>query len=308
MAIDNVKLLKTVNKLSLFTGPVISTTSGGGGGVSNGRTTNIEKAIGSGYVVTAGYAPFYLLGATASHGVTLWTAPSGGTQITTIKDWTGTTVGSISTDVDGGVFFQIADTNNVVYADLGSTRIKINRVFTIIHGHVIADVTGLQTALDAKSDTTHNHNATYQALSGKDVANGYAGTDSGNKILAARIPDISTTYVAVATKGVASGVGSLDGTGTQPSAEALVKSVNGFVGTVALVSGDVGSYSQAEVDAFIAGVSTGLPAIIEVSGVYPLRSTATSSSTIPVVWIGPDAPTIGSGYALNNVDIWFVKA
>jgi hypothetical protein len=33
------------------------------------------------------------------------------------------------------------------------------------HSHAVADVTGLQTALDAKSATTHNHDAVYAALS-----------------------------------------------------------------------------------------------------------------------------------------------
>lgn len=33
-----------------------------------------------------------------------------------------------------------------------------------VHGHAIADTTGLQAALDGKSATTHNHDATYAAL------------------------------------------------------------------------------------------------------------------------------------------------
>lgn len=34
----------------------------------------------------------------------------------------------------------------------------------LVHTHAIADVTGLQTALDGKASTTHNHDATYAAL------------------------------------------------------------------------------------------------------------------------------------------------
>lgn len=42
--------------------------------------------------------------------------------------------------------------------------------------------TDLQTALDSKSGTGHNHDATYQALSGKNAASGYAGLDASSKL------------------------------------------------------------------------------------------------------------------------------
>ena len=42
--------------------------------------------------------------------------------------------------------------------------------------------TDLQTALDGKSATGHNHDATYQALSGKNAASGYAGLDASSKL------------------------------------------------------------------------------------------------------------------------------
>ncbi len=44
--------------------------------------------------------------------------------------------------------------------------------------------------------------------------------------------------------------------------------------------------------------------IIESSGSYALRSTVTSSAMRPVIWRGADAPTIGSGYAINDMDTW----
>ena len=44
--------------------------------------------------------------------------------------------------------------------------------------------------------------------------------------------------------------------------------------------------------------------VYESSGSYPLRDTVTSSQTATVTWVGPDAPTIGSGYAVNGVDLW----
>lgn len=37
---------------------------------------------------------------------------------------------------------------------------------------------------------------------------------------------------------------------------------------------------------------------------YALRNTVTTSSTRMVIWVGATAPTIGSGYALDNVDLW----
>lgn len=37
---------------------------------------------------------------------------------------------------------------------------------------------------------------------------------------------------------------------------------------------------------------------------YPLRNTVTSDSARRVRWVGPTAPTIGSGYAINNLDVW----
>lgn len=52
----------------------------------------------------------------------------------------------------------------------------------------------------------------------------------------------------------------------------------------------------------------GLPELVfyiyESSGSYPLRSTVTTNPAATVVWAGPDAPTIGSGYAVNGVDFW----
>lgn len=51
--------------------------------------------------------------------------------------------------------------------------------------------------------------------------------------------------------------------------------------------------------------SAGTPAfILESSGSYAQRATATSNSTRTVIWIGIDPPTIGAGFAINDVDIW----
>lgn len=47
----------------------------------------------------------------------------------------------------------------------------------------------------------------------------------------------------------------------------------------------------------------GALAIVYSAGSYALRSTATASSTTPVEWRGPVAPTIGGGYMLT-IDTW----
>lgn len=309
MSQDNtVKLVQTVNKVSLFSGPIVGSSGGGGGSVSNGRTTNLEKAVNSGYVITAGYAPYRLAGAaTVSHAATIWTQVSGGSQITDLKNWDGTTASSLATDADGGLFFQAPVANTILYVDLGSTRIKVDRVFTITHTHVIADVANLQTTIDGKSDTSHNHNATYQALSGKNAANGYAGLDGSTKITIGQIPSLSGTYVAVSTANAANGYLQLDSTGVAGAAQSLVSSVNSAIGDVVLAAADVGAYTTSQVDALITSTTT-LKVIVEAGGVYALRNTVSTSSTIPIIWVGTDAPTIGSGYAINNVDIWFVKS
>lgn len=41
-----------------------------------------------------------------------------------------------------------------------------------------------------------------------------------------------------------------------------------------------------------------------VSGTYALRSTVTSDAARRVRWVGPSAPTIGSGYAIDGLDVW----
>lgn len=60
---------------------------------------------------------------------------------------------------------------------------------------------------------------------------------------------------------------------------------------------------SAQVDALLR--STDAVAIYDVNaGSYPLRSSVTSDSLRPVRWRGPVAPPIGSGYALNDLDVW----
>ena len=51
------------------------------------------------------------------------------------------------------------------------------------------------------------------------------------------------------------------------------------------------------------GAGTGVY-IYEAAGAYPLRDTVAASNAQTVTWVGPDAPTIGSGYALDGTDLW----
>lgn len=37
---------------------------------------------------------------------------------------------------------------------------------------------------------------------------------------------------------------------------------------------------------------------------YPLRNTVTTNASRRVRWVGPTAPTIGGGYAIDNLDVW----
>jgi hypothetical protein len=81
---------------------------------------------------------------------------------------------------------------------------------------------------------------------------------------------------------------------------------DGTLQTSGVVSAATGSFAQLSGGKLtVAQVPDSVPAYIyEVSGSYPLRNTVTSSSTRTVIWVGIDAPTISSGYAINDVDIW----
>ena len=107
--------------------------------------------------------------------------------------------------------------------------------------------------------------------------------------------------------------------GSLKTSPAPVQSVNGKTGTVSLTASDVGAdaagaASTAQANAQSAAqtytdtkVATS-PAYIQYdtsSSAYPARSTATSSSTRVVIWIGPVAPSVGGSGAVNNVDVWW---
>lgn len=78
---------------------------------------------------------------------------------------------------------------------------------------------------------------------------------------------------------------------------------------VSALGGPGGGATTATVQAMIAAALTGHGVtfvIRESGGVYPARATGApyAGAADTVIWVGVDAPTIGSGYAINDVDIW----
>lgn len=78
------------------------------------------------------------------------------------------------------------------------------------HTHAIADVTNLQTSLDAKVDDTE-----------KGAASGVATLDSGTKVPVTQLPDATTT-----AKGIVQLAGDLAGTAAAPTVPGLANKIN----------------------------------------------------------------------------------
>jgi hypothetical protein len=51
-------------------------------------------------------------------------------------------------------------------------------------------------------------------------------------------------------------------------------------------------------------VLSGLVYSIRYTGTQPLRATVAAGPTDTVMWITASTPAIGSGYAINDVDLW----
>ena len=67
--------------------------------------------------------------------------------------------------------------------------------------------------------------------------------------------------------------------------------------------------SKQYVDARV--VSDYVPALLRYdtgASSYPVRSTATSSPSRTVIWVGPIEPTVGGNYAVSGIDIWWKTA
>ena len=112
------------------------------------------------------------------------------------------------------------------------------------------------------------------------LANGTASTD------AAAFGQIPT--VGAAGSGAGNALSAND-----PLVLGAVQSVNG----IAPSSGAL-TITPAQISPTIAVVA------MYSSGEYPLRNTITTNASQTVIWLGPVAPPIGGGYALNGVDIW----
>jgi hypothetical protein len=57
--------------------------------------------------------------------------------------------------------------------------------------------------------------------------------------------------------------------------------------------------------AALAALAALTPAVaVAVAGVYPTRASVVTGSTPYVIWVGPTPPTIGGGYATDNLDMW----
>ncbi|MEO5948897.1 MAG: hypothetical protein ABIP74_00655 [Candidatus Saccharimonas sp.] len=164
------------------------------------------------------------------------------------------------------------------------------------HAHAIADVTNLQTTLDGKQPT-----GSY-VPSSRTVA-GYPLT-SDITMTPADIGAATTAQGAKADSAVQLG-GDIAGTALNP----LVAGINGVsvTGTAAadniLISSDSTHASWQPIP-----VSGSSPVIAYSGTSYALRSTATSSSTTPVTWVGTVAPDVGNGYALVGIDLWINSA
>lgn len=89
------------------------------------------------------------------------------------------------------------------------------------------------------------------------------------------LANVPATAIPASQKGVASGVASLGPDGLVPASQ--------------LPS--------------LGGGGTGIPPINEANGTYPLRTTSTTRTDIPVAWIGVDPPPTTTGYSLP-IDYW----
>lgn len=171
--------------------------------------------------------------------------------------------------------------------------------------------TATQTALDAKaSDSAVVHLTGAETVAGVKtfssspiVPTPTTATQAANKsyvdgvIASGSAPDATTS-----SKGIVQLSGDLGGTATAPT----VAKVNGVA-----ISGTPSADSVLVASSTSSATWTGAPkvasvavCIYESSGTYPLRSTVTSLATTPVIWVGVNPPTIGSGYAQNDTDLW----
>lgn len=99
---------------------------------------------------------------------------------------------------------------------LPSAKLPANAVISV-SGH--AGPTVVLSASDVGALTQTAADARYPLITQIAAASGIASLDSGGKVPAGQIPNLSASYLTVAEQGTANGVASLDATGKLPSAQ-----------------------------------------------------------------------------------------
>jgi YVTN family beta-propeller protein len=152
---------------------------------------------------------------------------------------TGNVSGSVSFDgsANATITTTVADdSHNHVIANVDGLQTALDGKSNTGHGHAIGDVSGLQSALDGKSSTSHNHDSTYAPLGhvgtgggahANAIASGAAGFMTGadkaklDGIQAGAINQTAadTRYEQISRKGAANGYPSLGADGKIPSSQ-----------------------------------------------------------------------------------------
>lgn len=145
------------------------------------------------------------------------------------------------------------------------------------HGHAISDVSGLQTELDGKSDTGHGHDISdttglqgalddKQDTSEKGQANGYASLDGSSKIPANQIPSLAITETFVV------------------ESETEMLGLSAQMGDVAIRTDESKTYILEGSDPSVLGnwreILTPFTGVESVSGSAPITSSGGSNPTI----------------------------
>ncbi len=202
----------------------------------------------------------------------------------------------------------------IVDGDAGNWGTILNTYLSVSHD---TDGTLLGASVEA---------AGAEMAANKGAANGYASLGVTAQIPSSQIPsDVTTQRIEVAESGSVAGtrkqLNLIEGAGITISAvddsannrvnvtvtstaTGGVSSVNGQTDDVTLDAGDVGADPAGTAAAAVATA----PAIIRYdtgTSSYPARSTVTTDGSRTVIWMGATAPPIGSGGAINDIDVWW---
>ncbi|HSX30877.1 MAG TPA: hypothetical protein VLE99_03080 [Candidatus Saccharimonadales bacterium] len=157
-------------------------------------------------------------------------------------------------------------------------------------------VVNLTTDLAAKAvDTAVVHNTGAESINGVKsfVSSPVVPAPSGNTAA------VNKSYVDTAISGIVSGVSSVN---TQVGAVTLTAANVGAdaSGAAATAQTNAEGYTDTQI-----ATSPGFISYDTVNSIYPNRSTATSSGTRVVIWIGPVAPSVGGNGAIDGLDVWW---